>query len=291
MGRKGASDGGRVGVRGTRRARWRDLRLGQRDATAWRAPGELLAGGVPVAEYRRERLARDDSGRPVSGQRVRPLRRDRQCLGMDIGLLLTARRELGEARQPVLWAARRNPRVEAPEASYDICQRGPGAALSRDAQSRAARICARRATACGTDQRPASPRRWTPRRVPHRVFRCVENIAMLHAGGRHCSDACRTRRRLGSPPGHDRDPQGDPPPSSEPVHVLLVQAGGLAWALPMASVEQAFHLKDNEAAQRRRHARRALPRRGACRWLTSPSDSGSEITARAALGGGDVGRR
>jgi chemotaxis protein CheC len=33
---------------------------------------------------------------------------------------------------------------------------------------------------------------------------------------------------------------------SEPVHVLLVQAGGLAWALPMASVEQAFHLKDAE---------------------------------------------
>lgn len=33
---------------------------------------------------------------------------------------------------------------------------------------------------------------------------------------------------------------------TEPVHVLLVQAGGLSWALPMASVEQAFHLKDAE---------------------------------------------
>lgn len=33
---------------------------------------------------------------------------------------------------------------------------------------------------------------------------------------------------------------------SEPVHVLLVEAGALAWALPMASVEQAFHLKDND---------------------------------------------
>ncbi len=35
---------------------------------------------------------------------------------------------------------------------------------------------------------------------------------------------------------------------SETVQVLLVQAGGLAWALPMASVEQAFHLKDAEVA-------------------------------------------
>jgi chemotaxis protein CheC len=34
--------------------------------------------------------------------------------------------------------------------------------------------------------------------------------------------------------------------SSEPVHVLLVKAGGLAWALPMTAVEQAFHLKDND---------------------------------------------
>ncbi len=33
---------------------------------------------------------------------------------------------------------------------------------------------------------------------------------------------------------------------SEPVHVLVVRAGGLVWALPMASVEQAFHLKDHE---------------------------------------------
>lgn len=33
---------------------------------------------------------------------------------------------------------------------------------------------------------------------------------------------------------------------SEPVHVLVVTAGGLSWALPMASVEQAFHLNDNE---------------------------------------------
>lgn len=33
---------------------------------------------------------------------------------------------------------------------------------------------------------------------------------------------------------------------SELIHVLVVRAGGLAWALPMQSVEQAFNLADNE---------------------------------------------
>lgn len=33
---------------------------------------------------------------------------------------------------------------------------------------------------------------------------------------------------------------------SDQVHLLVVKAGGLSWALPMASTEQAFHLKDQE---------------------------------------------
>ena len=33
---------------------------------------------------------------------------------------------------------------------------------------------------------------------------------------------------------------------SEPIHVLVVRAGGLAWALPMSSVEQAFNLAEHE---------------------------------------------
>lgn len=33
---------------------------------------------------------------------------------------------------------------------------------------------------------------------------------------------------------------------SDPVHVLVVRAGGLSWALPMTAIEQAFHLKDHE---------------------------------------------
>jgi chemotaxis protein CheC len=32
----------------------------------------------------------------------------------------------------------------------------------------------------------------------------------------------------------------------EPVHLLIVKAGGLSWALPMPSVEQAFYLRDHE---------------------------------------------
>ena len=33
---------------------------------------------------------------------------------------------------------------------------------------------------------------------------------------------------------------------SEPVHVLVVTAGGLSWALPMAATEQAFNLTEHE---------------------------------------------
>ncbi len=33
---------------------------------------------------------------------------------------------------------------------------------------------------------------------------------------------------------------------SDTVHVLVVKAGGLSWALPMSAVEQAFHLSDHE---------------------------------------------
>ncbi|MGH2861566.1 MAG: chemotaxis protein CheC [Solirubrobacteraceae bacterium] len=36
---------------------------------------------------------------------------------------------------------------------------------------------------------------------------------------------------------------------SEPVHLLVVKAGGLSWALPMSSTEQAFHLRDHEVRQ------------------------------------------
>ena len=34
---------------------------------------------------------------------------------------------------------------------------------------------------------------------------------------------------------------------SEPVHILVVRAGGLPWALPMASVEQTFDLRSQVA--------------------------------------------
>ncbi len=60
---------------------------GRRHATGWSAHGELLAGRFPLAKHGRDGLARHESGRAVSGQRLRPLRRDWKRLGVDIGLL------------------------------------------------------------------------------------------------------------------------------------------------------------------------------------------------------------
>jgi chemotaxis protein histidine kinase CheA len=34
---------------------------------------------------------------------------------------------------------------------------------------------------------------------------------------------------------------------ADPVHLLVVRAGGVAWGLPMAAVEQTFDLRDHEA--------------------------------------------
>ena len=50
VGRQGAADRGRMGVRRPRRARRRRVRVGQRPARRRQADGELLAGGVPLAE-------------------------------------------------------------------------------------------------------------------------------------------------------------------------------------------------------------------------------------------------
>ncbi len=47
-----------------------------------------MARNVPVSEFRRRRVRRPRSGRLVSGQRLRPLRHGRECLGMDGRLVL-----------------------------------------------------------------------------------------------------------------------------------------------------------------------------------------------------------
>src|SRR5829696_1996641 len=83
LGRQGASDRSRVGVRGPRRARGRRVRLGRRARARRAADGEHLAGRVPTRKRRTARLQAHYASRRLSAERLRPSRHDRQCLGMD----------------------------------------------------------------------------------------------------------------------------------------------------------------------------------------------------------------
>jgi hypothetical protein len=65
---EGASDGGGMGVRGAGRARRSGVRLGRRDAGQRQAARELLAGRLPMAQRRGQRLARDLAGRLISSK-------------------------------------------------------------------------------------------------------------------------------------------------------------------------------------------------------------------------------
>src|SRR4051794_6832238 len=76
---------------GVRRARWdpgRDVHLGRRTRGSRTAAGQLLARTLPVASG--GRLRRDNGGRLVSSQRLRPVRHGRQRLGADAGLVCSA---------------------------------------------------------------------------------------------------------------------------------------------------------------------------------------------------------
>ena len=81
LGRAGAADRGRVGVRRPRRPRRRDVHLGRRA----RGPGERLAnywhGDFPWRD--RSPATADGAGRLVPAERLRPLRHGRQRLGVD----------------------------------------------------------------------------------------------------------------------------------------------------------------------------------------------------------------
>src|SRR3954447_15073154 len=68
--------------RGTWRARGRRVPLGRRARAGRRAPDERLAGRVPGREHARRRLLRHRPGRRVRSQRLRPVQRDRQRLGV-----------------------------------------------------------------------------------------------------------------------------------------------------------------------------------------------------------------
>ena len=76
------ADGSAVGVRRPRRARRRG-RLVERVRRHGQAGCEHLAGCIPGSEHRGRWLSRHRAGRMLQAERLRPLRHDRQRLGMD----------------------------------------------------------------------------------------------------------------------------------------------------------------------------------------------------------------
>ena len=60
---------------------------GERARAGRQVHGQYLAGRVPLAESAERRLRDDLAGRHLSAERLRPLRHDRQCLGVDHGLV------------------------------------------------------------------------------------------------------------------------------------------------------------------------------------------------------------
>ena len=83
LGRQGTAHRGRMGVRRARRHGRRAVRLGRRGEARRAADGQPLAGHVPAPQQRRRRLGGHLSGGDVPRKRLRPLRRDRQRLGVD----------------------------------------------------------------------------------------------------------------------------------------------------------------------------------------------------------------
>ena len=102
VGRQGAADRSRMGVRGARRARREDVRLGGRVRPEEQDDGQHVAGGVPLAEPPARQVRGNVAGRDVSPERLRPLRHGRQRVGMDQRLLFDAP---GRGGVPVLRAA------------------------------------------------------------------------------------------------------------------------------------------------------------------------------------------
>ena len=88
-----------------RRSQRRDLRLGRRAVSRRRADGQLLAGTVPVAQHRGQRLAGHHAGRAFPAQRLRAPRRDWERVGMDLRLLLATRCRRGRSHEGLLRAA------------------------------------------------------------------------------------------------------------------------------------------------------------------------------------------
>ena len=69
-------------------------------------------------ENRARRFQAHFTGDGISAERLRPLRHDRQCLGMDHGLVVAKH----EADAPKACCIPENPRGGREDASYDPCQ-------------------------------------------------------------------------------------------------------------------------------------------------------------------------
>ena len=116
LGRQGTADRSRVGVRRARRARRRRVRLGRRVHAGGRQMANTWQGDVPVPEPAADGLRADLAGRRFPAERLRPLRHDRQCLGVDRRLVFAAGTR-PMRRRPA--ASRENPRGGGEDGSYD----------------------------------------------------------------------------------------------------------------------------------------------------------------------------
>ena len=88
LGRQGVADRSRVGVCRARRPRRRRVRLGRRICARRQTFRQHLAGRFPAAKSRDRRLRAHVAGDGVSAERLRPLRHDRQRLGVDRRLVV-----------------------------------------------------------------------------------------------------------------------------------------------------------------------------------------------------------
>ena len=114
-------------------------------------------GEFPHAEPERGRLRAHLAGDGVSAERLRRLRHDRQCLGMDHRLVLAEAR--GRRAEGLLHPGKSARRAARTRATTRASRRSGFRARC----SRAARICARRTTAAATVRRRATPSRSTRR--------------------------------------------------------------------------------------------------------------------------------
>ena len=135
VGRQGAADRGRVGVRRPRRPGRRHLRLGRRAHARRPVDGEHLAGRVPPPEHRRRRPHGHRTRRLVPAQRLRPARHDRQRLGVDQRLVRRPR-----ASRPRLLHRREPSRRRRARAA--TTRSGPGVPIPRKVMKGGSHLCA-----------------------------------------------------------------------------------------------------------------------------------------------------